>query len=162
MTNTDLELQPCTTRDFMNYLIYIERSAENLQFFLWYRDYCQRFSQLPAGERALSPEWTAEKAEADTYAAYSSVGVKKMSVETAEVFKGTDFAQPKPALSGFNPAPDPFHTPPQTPDDRSSIMRSESGWGNDASTLQSSRRTNFAEKANTAFEAANVKIQPCK
>ncbi|KAK6437152.1 hypothetical protein LTR95_006647, partial [Oleoguttula sp. CCFEE 5521] len=30
---------PCTTRDFMNYLKYIEYSAENLQFFLWYRDY---------------------------------------------------------------------------------------------------------------------------
>lgn len=33
-TDTDLFWQPCTTRDFMNYLKYIEYSAENLQFFL--------------------------------------------------------------------------------------------------------------------------------
>ncbi|MCJ1320080.1 hypothetical protein MMC15_005417 [Xylographa vitiligo] len=146
---------PCTTRDFMNYLIYIERSAENLQFFLWYRDYCQRFSQLSANERALSPEWTTEKAEADTYAA-----PKKMSPETTEIFKGTDFAQTKTTISEFHPAPNPFHTPPMTPDDRSGVVPSESGWGNDSSTLQGSRKTNFVEKANVAYEAADVRVQP--
>ena len=156
-TNTDHDFQPCTTRDFMNYLIYIERSAENLQFFLWYRDYCQRFSQLSANERALSPEWTTEKAEADTYAA-----PKKMSPETTEIFKGTDFAQTKTTISEFHPAPNPFHTPPMTPDDRSGVVPSESGCGNDSSTLQGSRKTNFVEKANVAYEAADVRVQPCK
>ena len=161
-TDTDHFLQPCTTRDFMNYLIYIERSAENLQFFLWYRDYCKRFSQLPASERVLSPEWTIEKAEADALTAPPAAGNKKMSPETTEIFKGTDFAQTKMTISEFNPVPNPFHTPPQTPDDRSGVVPSESGWGNDASTLQSSRKTNFAEKANVAYEAADVKVQPCK
>jgi hypothetical protein len=42
----------------MNFLKYIELSAENLQFFLWYRDYSKRFNELPASEKALSPEWT--------------------------------------------------------------------------------------------------------
>ncbi|MCJ1437500.1 hypothetical protein MMC27_006887 [Xylographa pallens] len=151
---------PCTTRDFMNYLIYIERSAENLQFFLWYRDYCQRFSQLPASDRVLSPEWTIEKAEADAYTAPHAASNKKMSPETTEIFKGTDFAQTKTTISEFNPAPNPFHTPPQTPDDRSGVIPSESGWGNDASTLQGSRKTNFVEKANVAYEAADVRVQP--
>ncbi|KAL8295711.1 hypothetical protein RB597_009203 [Gaeumannomyces tritici] len=54
---------PCTIRDFMNYLIYIERAAENLQFFLWYRDYSARFAAAPATDRALAPEWTQGKAE---------------------------------------------------------------------------------------------------
>ncbi|MCJ1289016.1 hypothetical protein MMC34_000548 [Xylographa carneopallida] len=151
---------PCTTRDFMNYLIYIERSAENLQFFLWHRDYCQRFSQLPANEQVLSPEWTVEKAEADANAMPTAAGNKKMSPEVTEVFKGTDFAQTKATISEFNPAPNPFHTPPQTPDDRSGVTPSESGWGNDVSTLQGSRKANFVEKANVAYEAADVRVQP--
>ena len=146
----------------MNYLIYIERSAENLQFFLWHRDYCQRFSQLPANEQVLSPEWTVEKAEADANAMPTAAGNKKMSPEVTEVFKGTDFAQTKATISEFNPAPNPFHTPPQTPDDRSGVTPSESGWGNDVSTLQGSRKANFVEKANVAYEAADVRVQPCK
>ncbi|KAL1960516.1 hypothetical protein VTO42DRAFT_7815 [Malbranchea cinnamomea] len=49
---------PCTVRDFMDYLLYVERAAENLQFFLWYRDYKRRFAHLPPSQRSLSPEWT--------------------------------------------------------------------------------------------------------
>ena len=52
----------------MNYLVYIEHSAENLQFFLWYRDYLKRFDELPPNERALAPEWSAEQAEMDAQA----------------------------------------------------------------------------------------------
>jgi hypothetical protein len=40
----------------MDYLVYIEHSAENLQFYLWYRDYVRRWNALPASERALSPK----------------------------------------------------------------------------------------------------------
>jgi hypothetical protein len=39
----------------MDYLFYIEHNAENLQFFLWYKDYCQRFEALPEREKSLSP-----------------------------------------------------------------------------------------------------------
>lgn len=42
----------------MNYLKYVEYNAENLQFYLWYRDYCKRFSELPALQKVLAPEWT--------------------------------------------------------------------------------------------------------
>jgi hypothetical protein len=47
----------------MDYLIYIEHNAENLQFFLWYRDYERRFYDLPGKERVLSPEWIPETKE---------------------------------------------------------------------------------------------------
>lgn len=44
----------------MDYLIYIEHNAENLQFFLWYKNYCQRWEQLRETDRKLSPEWVVE------------------------------------------------------------------------------------------------------
>ncbi|KAH8153560.1 uncharacterized protein LAJ45_02373 [Morchella importuna] len=47
---------PMTCRDFMRYLTYVEHSAENLQFYLWLRDYSARFEALPDNEKALSPE----------------------------------------------------------------------------------------------------------
>ena len=40
----------------MDYLVYIEHSAENLQFYLWYREYVRRWNALPASQRALSPK----------------------------------------------------------------------------------------------------------
>lgn len=40
----------------MDYLVYVEHSAENLQFYLWYKDYERRWNALPASQRALSPE----------------------------------------------------------------------------------------------------------
>lgn len=52
--------QPCTIRDFMNYLVYVERAAENLQFYLWYKDYVRRFSAMPEDQQRLSPLWTKE------------------------------------------------------------------------------------------------------
>jgi hypothetical protein len=41
----------------MDYLVYVEYNAENLQFILWYRDYVRRFEALSVKEKALSPEW---------------------------------------------------------------------------------------------------------
>lgn len=41
----------------MDYLVYVEHNAENLQFFLWYKDYVRRFELLTKDEKALSPEW---------------------------------------------------------------------------------------------------------
>lgn len=42
----------------MDYLVYIEHNAENLQFYLWYRDYVQRSNMLSENEKTLSPKWT--------------------------------------------------------------------------------------------------------
>lgn len=50
-------LPPCTLGDFMDYLMYVAHDVENLQFFLWFRDYCARWEALSDSEKALSPEW---------------------------------------------------------------------------------------------------------
>ena len=47
----------------MDYLVYVEHNAENLQFCLWFRDYERRFNALPDKEKALSPEWIQEVKE---------------------------------------------------------------------------------------------------
>lgn len=47
----------------MDYLVYIEHNAENLQFYLWYQDYVQRWNALPANQRALSPELRPDQAD---------------------------------------------------------------------------------------------------
>ena len=144
----------------MNYLIYIEHAAENLQFHIWYRGYCNRFAALPPKERNLSPEWTVEQAEAEALAQSSSAAVKKVSPETAALFKGTDFASGKVSVAEL--APNPFHTPPITPVvDRQSFVRTESGWSDDVSTLKSTNKS-FFKKAAGAFEGADVKFQPCE
>lgn len=148
-------------RDFMNYLVYIERAAENLQFFLWYRDYTKRFTELPESERALAPPWVMEKAEADT-AGHGNLKAPKVSADTAAIFKDTDFAVPKVSVVEYG-GNNPFYTPPYTPDGRQSIAAgSDYGWDDGASTIQSTGGKSFRQKAAGAFEAANVKVQPCK
>ncbi len=47
----------------MDYLYYVEHSAQSLQFFLWYYEYIQRWSQLPPEEKALAAVWDPEKVE---------------------------------------------------------------------------------------------------
>jgi len=146
----------------MNYLIYIEHSAENLQFFLWFRDYQKRFSDLPPSERALAPEWSVEQAEADSNQA-PVLSKQQMSIETAAVFKGTDFAGP--TANAAEVKHNPFNTPPRTPNgDRESLTPSEPAWSDNASTVNSqnpSTHKNFAKKAAGAFDGADVKWQPC-
>lgn len=41
----------------MDYLVYVEHNAENLQFYLWFHDYVLRWEALSDAEKALSPEW---------------------------------------------------------------------------------------------------------
>src|ERR1700761_3646087 len=98
----------------MNYLLYIEHSAENLQFYLWYQDYRNRFEQLPASEKALAPAWSQATAEAEAAGqAATNRPAKKINREFAEAFKGTDFADGQP--KGTTENGDPFTTPKKTP-----------------------------------------------
>jgi hypothetical protein len=46
----------------MDYLVYVAHDAENLQFYLWFKDYTKRFGELNRDEQALSPEWKTETA----------------------------------------------------------------------------------------------------
>ena len=81
-----------TVRDFMNYLIYIEHSAENLQFFLWYKDYVKRFGNADTTDLHLSPEWT-QAMEDEVVTRLRKDNAEKMRPEpaaAAELFKGTD------------------------------------------------------------------------
>lgn len=49
----------------MDYLVYIEHNAENLQFFLWIQEYTHRWnSKVSEKDRALSPEWIIEETQA--------------------------------------------------------------------------------------------------
>ncbi|KAF1814972.1 hypothetical protein P152DRAFT_240440 [Eremomyces bilateralis CBS 781.70] len=50
-------LPPCQLNDFMDYLIYVAHDAENLQFYLWLRDYTKKFERLKLQDQSLSPEW---------------------------------------------------------------------------------------------------------
>lgn len=144
----------------MNYLIYIEHAAENLQFFLWYRDYAERFAVLPSREKALAPEWTISQAEAEMLAAQThGGGQKKLSPETAAIFKGTDFA-PGAKVTVSEYAGNPFNTPPMTPTtEAASIFSSTPSDGK--STLVGSNDPHVT-KAAGAFENADLKWQPCK
>ncbi len=148
----------------MNYLIYIEHSAENLQFFLWYRDYLKRFEELPPNERALAPEWSAEQAEIDAQANQGTPGPKQqVSAETAAVFKGTDFAPP--IASVVEVKGNPFNTPPRTPNgekSRESVAPSERAWSDNGSTLYSNTGRSFQTKTAGAFQGADLKWQPCE
>ncbi len=77
----------------MNYLIYVERSAENLQFLLWYRDFERRFADADTADLALAPEWT-QAMEDETVARIKknhADKVRKVPDAAVDIFKGTDF-----------------------------------------------------------------------
>ena len=147
----------------MNYLIYIEHAAENLQFFLWFKDYHKRFNNLPASEQALAPVWSPEK-EGDQQDSKELTQLQKQQVspEAAAAFKGTDFAPPVASVREVKQ--NPFNTPPRTPrGDSESIAASEGGWSEGASTLNVSKTTggSHQKQAAEAFETAELKWQPC-
>lgn len=41
----------------MDYMVFVSHDAENLQFWLWLRDYSERFFAAPRSEQVLSPPW---------------------------------------------------------------------------------------------------------
>jgi hypothetical protein len=144
----------------MNYLKYIEHAAENLQFWLWFRDYAKRFSELPSNESCLAPEWRVDQAETESAANQNPpTGSKNLGSEAAAVFAGTDFAPPKPRERN------PFGTPPRTPADSQRDLHESNGAteadiSDDDSTTRSAHHT-FHTKAASAFEKAELKWQPC-
>lgn len=161
---TDLTIaQPVTTREFMDFLVYIEHDAENLQFYLWYKDYVKRFFQLPESEQALAPEFTPEQAQAEKYAIEKDKLPKKIPADAAAAFKGTDFdSSQRPTENGYNP----FNTPPRTPNggeydpSLNASSYGATGWSEQGSTLRSGG-TDHTKKTANAFEAVDA-LQPCK
>ena len=143
----------------MNYLVYIEHAAENLQFWLWLRDYTRRFFLLPSSEQSLAPEWVGERDEAEPLAHHNIYPESRvLDPTTVTMFKGAF------SVSEKSIPKDPFITLPRVagPETsrRASIALSESGWSDDASTVHSSARS-FQKRAADAFESADIKLQPC-
>jgi len=148
---------PCTVRDFMNYLKYIEHSAENLQFFLWFHDYNARFNNLSESERVLSPEWTRAQAEAEATSAAQQVRSNKANVHATAILQGTSFDDGNGGR--VNEKGDPFNTPPPGSFDESrNGMTSDYGSSMGDDTLVSSATARGI--ASQAFGDAGMKWQP--
>merc|ERR1711977_456753 len=157
---------PVTTREFMDFLVYIEHDPENLQFYLWYNDFVKRFFQLSEKDQMLAPEWTPEQAQAERHALEKEKLPKKMPAEAAAVLKGTDFDNAaRPAEGGYNP----FNTPPRTPNEgeydpslgpsvNGTYSGGATGWSEQGSTLKSGR-TDHTKKTADAFETVDA-LQP--
>lgn len=148
--------------------MYIEYDAENLQFYLWYKDYVKRFFQLPENQQALSHEWTPEQAQAERNALEKEKLPKKVHAEAAAAFKGTDFEAPAKLApeGGYNP----FNTPPRTPNggdydpslapSTNGTSNGTAGWSEHNSSLRTGN-TDHTKKTANAFEQVDA-LQPCK
>jgi hypothetical protein len=135
----------------MNFLKYIELSAENLQFFLWYRDYSKRFNALPESERVLSPEWTGEK----NAPSEAMNGPKYFNADTAAILQGTDFASQGKLTGSEKSGSNPFFTPPRTPNsvDRPQSLES-------FESMTTGGKVDHTQRASGAFENAGLKWKP--
>lgn len=138
----------------MDFLVYIEHDAENLQFYLWYRDYVKRWAQLPEREQALAPIWTSQQAQAARNEGMTEKSNGKINnSEAAKILKGTDFDPKAKKTNNDASTPNPFNTPPRTPSNegRESMAPSTVGWSEDASTLGNSM-VHHEKKSANAFE----------
>ncbi|KAG8905270.1 hypothetical protein FRB99_000340 [Tulasnella sp. 403] len=66
---------PISLQDFELYLAYQELTLENLQFVVWYLDYCDRFRKLPVEQQHASPDPTLFAPREDSTAANTSTRV---------------------------------------------------------------------------------------
>ncbi|KAH6630452.1 hypothetical protein B0J18DRAFT_102157 [Chaetomium sp. MPI-SDFR-AT-0129] len=126
---------PCTLGDFMNYLRYVERSAENLQFFLWQRDYERRFTTAKTADVALAPEWTRgmEEDAIRRIKKEHSERVRQPPKEAVELFKGTDFEKGRETVNR------PMSTASEIPRSPTSLAFASAG-AKDPFTIQPFRR----------------------
>lgn len=144
----------------MNYLKYIEYDPENLQFYLWYRDYQARFEKLPGSEKTLSPEWNQTQAVAEANGNnISKRGSNRVNPQVAQVLKDTDFESGKPRpIVGSR---DPFITPDKTPsldEKRDGLSEYGSSSGDATTTASSAAHRSVADHA---FDDAGMKWKPC-
>jgi len=149
----------------MNYLKYIEHAPENLQFFLWLRQYTEKFEALPASERALSPAWTMTIAESEKLANEGKNRPMKVSADTAAALKGTGLDS-TPRITETE-KPNPFGTPERTPSEETerNPMSFTSTQDDRSSAWMSMHTTSTAEtkkRGGDAFGEAGLKWQPCK
>jgi hypothetical protein len=135
----------------MNFLKYIELSAENLQFFLWYRDYVKRFTALPESEKVLSPEWTGEK-NLET-----RPGTVGYNADAAAILKGTDFANEGKVAESDKGGNNPFFTPPRTP---TSFEHGREYSLDSYDESMTTGKVDHTQRAAGAFDNAGLKWKP--
>jgi hypothetical protein len=147
-----------TVRDFINYLIYVEHSAENLQFFLWYKDYVKRFETASTADIALAPEWTPAM-QGDTVAKLRKANLEKTRRDegTADMFKGTDFD-----TQANSTGTEVFHHGINGPASRPSSGNDHDDEDSNASTaVPPTHASSYKTQAAEAFQAAGAR-QPCE
>lgn len=143
----------------MNYLTYVERCAENLQFMLWYRDYIKRFEALSANQQALSPKYTPPTLMPQHSPALTRPpGVSKASENfvNKEFEKHSASIRDTAAERSTTDVASPFITPPRTPYD--GVV---SPFFKTASVPKSLMNIDYRQATSDAFEKVDVKWQPC-
>lgn len=156
----------------MHYLIYVEHSAENLQFYLWFRDYTARFKCLSPNDRVLSTEVVPSAYACANVANNGSGNSSVTSTRHSKVvtrFFADQFQDPSVRLSVPAPTKErPFGTPPEIPMSTQAPSYSfENPCGNgvvapflcETSTL---RGVDHATVAADAFQAVGMSWQPCE
>ncbi|TID19469.1 G protein signaling regulator like protein [Venturia nashicola] len=150
---------PVTIRDFMDFLKYIEHSAENLQFYMWFRDYIKRFEDLPASEKALSPEWTQAQEEADAMKIRNAAKEKPLAVVANTILRSQDL-EPA-ATSSHSEVRNPFGDSHAAISEKASLESMGRPHTGIAGTIGfGTVRTTYTAEASTAFEEAGCKFQP--
>jgi hypothetical protein len=144
----------------MDFLKYIEHSAENLQFYLWFKDYVQRFEALPQSERSLSPEWTEAQEEAEKISYRAQLKQKPLAVEANEILKAQSLLAEKE--TPVHEKHDPFTDVRDVSSRGSGFGDSFSGSMDRTETGYQSTKSGFSRGAEAAFEDAGCKFQPCK
>ncbi|KAI5809996.1 hypothetical protein DFH27DRAFT_537366 [Peziza echinospora] len=179
---------PCTTREFMNYLLFIEHSAENLQFYLWLRDYERRWDALPQSEKDLSPELDSSTMPLPTVA-YAATFPSPSATFAKNVLAQTEFGNRNSNASlqlprglatiftspGSDKSDNPFDSPPRTPSrysgltTNSTISGCTDGMATIAQTISlspcpwsdlPSPSPSYIETASSAFAAVGVGWKP--
>ncbi|KAL7796480.1 hypothetical protein V8C37DRAFT_371831 [Trichoderma ceciliae] len=150
---------PLAVRDFMNYLVYVEHAAENLQFYLWFKDYEKRFAEAKVSDAALAPEWT-QAMEDEVVAKVRKEQVDKIRREPtamAAIFKGTDFEQ-----QAGDKKPNPFNTPPRSAngvsDHESLTVSWETMTSGGTSNIHSTSGSSLHTHATDAFQSAGARL----
>jgi hypothetical protein len=137
----------------MDYLVYVEYNAENLQFFLWYGDYVRRFDALPEKEKVLSPEWMPEAKGLPNLSNDREKGEKKKTKrDTLETAMDTGYDSKAATL--FDNESE-FRTTPTSPGRHISAMK-----GN-GSTIASSVSESTTPSTVELTSQAGLNWQPC-
>ncbi|ESZ94790.1 hypothetical protein SBOR_4809 [Sclerotinia borealis F-4128] len=133
---------PMTVREFMNYLEYIEHAPENLQFFLWFRDYTLRFEKSKPSNPFSTPPTTATSERKDFASEYHNDSAVRFC-------DGVDDERPINQIKSIMNSPPQFIAPWETDFDKegSSLME-----------VPSSAQDSYRVVAEQTFIRSGVKI----